>query len=82
MAKVRVKAAGDALTIGLAQVAPVWLNREKTLSKVTQQVEQAAAEGCQLVAFGEALVPGGETELRPIRSLRPTGCHPTHRLSG
>jgi nitrilase len=58
MAKVRRKAAGDALTVGLAQVAPVWLNREKTLSKVTQKVEQAAAEGCQLVAFGEALVPG------------------------
>jgi nitrilase len=58
MAKVKRKTAGDALTVGLAQMAPVWLNREKTLSKVVQRVEQAAAEGCQLVAFGEALVPG------------------------
>ena len=51
MAKVRIKAAGDALTIGLAQVAPVWLNREKTLSKVTQQVEQAAARGLPTGCF-------------------------------
>ncbi|MCX6599672.1 MAG: carbon-nitrogen hydrolase family protein [Acidobacteria bacterium] len=46
------------LTIGLAQIAPVWLNRNATLAKVNQYVQQAAAQGCQLVVFGEALVPG------------------------
>ncbi len=46
------------LTIGLAQIAPVWLDRERTLAKVISYVEQAASQGCQLVAFGEALVPG------------------------
>lgn len=48
----------DLLTVGLAQIAPVWLDREATLAKVVQQVQAAAAAGCELVAFGEALVPG------------------------
>ena len=46
------------LTVGLAQIAPVWLNRAHTLQKVESYIEQAAAQGCGLVAFGEALVPG------------------------
>ncbi|MEM7441723.1 MAG: carbon-nitrogen hydrolase family protein [Pseudomonadota bacterium] len=48
----------DQLIIGLAQIAPVWLDREKTLTKVLPQIHRAADEGCQLVCFGEALVPG------------------------
>ena len=48
----------DSLTIGLAQIAPVWLDRTATLDKVNSYVEQAARQGCGLVAFGEALVPG------------------------
>lgn len=48
----------DALTVGLAQIAPVWLDRERTLDKVLAAVAQAAEQGCHLVAFGEALVPG------------------------
>jgi nitrilase len=48
----------DTLTIGLAQIAPVWLDRAATLAKVSSYVEQAAAKGCQLVAFGEAIAPG------------------------
>lgn len=48
----------DRLVVGVAQIAPVWLNREATLSKVEAAIEHAAAEGCQLVTFGEALVPG------------------------
>jgi len=46
------------LTVGLAQIAPVWLDRARTLSKVIDYVEQAAHQGCHLVVFGEALVPG------------------------
>ena len=41
------KADDDSLTVGLAQIAPVWLNREKTLAKVVGHVEQAAAQGCR-----------------------------------
>jgi nitrilase len=50
--------AADSLTVGLAQIAPVWLDRERTLAKVLHQIERAAEQGCQLVAFGEALLPG------------------------
>ena len=46
------------LTIGLAQIAPVWFDRGKTLAKVCESVVEAAAADCKLVAFGEALVPG------------------------
>ena len=46
------------LTVGLAQIAPVWLDREQTLLKILDYVNQAAEAGCRLVAFGEALLPG------------------------
>ncbi len=46
------------LKLALAQIAPVWLDREGTLAKVCGYVERAAEQGCQLIAFGEALVPG------------------------
>ena len=48
----------DSLKVGIAQIAPVWLDREKTLAKVVTYVKQATEKGCALVAFGEALVPG------------------------
>jgi len=46
------------LRIGLAQIAPVLLDRSATLAKVVQRIEEAASRKCRLVAFGEALVPG------------------------
>ena len=48
----------DLLTVAVAQIAPVWLDRDATLAKVVDWVGQAAARGCGLVVFGEALVPG------------------------
>ncbi len=39
-------------------MAPVWLDRDKTLEKIYSFVEDAANKGCELVVFGEALVPG------------------------
>ncbi|MBI9087264.1 MAG: carbon-nitrogen hydrolase family protein [Desulfobacterales bacterium] len=48
----------DKLTVGLAQIAPVWLDRDQTLAKVVARIDTAAQKGCRLVAFGEALVPG------------------------
>ena len=48
----------DILKVGLAQMAPIWLDREKTLEKVCTFVENAADQNCELVVFGEALVPG------------------------
>ena len=46
------------LKIALAQITPVWFNREATLENVCQSIVEAAALGCDLVAFGEACVPG------------------------
>ncbi len=44
--------------VALAQIAPVWLDRDATLAKVGQHVAEAGRSGARLVAFGEALVPG------------------------
>lgn len=46
------------LNVALAQIAPIWLNREKTIEKVKSYVSDAAAEHADLVVFGEALLPG------------------------
>ena len=46
------------LKVGLAQIAPVWLQREATLAKVESWISDAADKDCDLVVFGEALVPG------------------------
>ena len=48
----------SSITVGLAQIAPVWLQREATIEKVIAWINDAAARDCDLVAFGEALVPG------------------------
>ncbi len=49
---------GDELIVGIAQIAPVWLNRDQTLEKIIQYTQRAADQDCQLVVFGEALLPG------------------------
>ncbi|MBL7775607.1 MAG: carbon-nitrogen hydrolase family protein [Saprospiraceae bacterium] len=46
------------MKIALAQIAPHWLHREKTLEKMLDAVATAAARQCRLVVFGEALLPG------------------------
>ncbi|PQV51393.1 nitrilase [Jejuia pallidilutea] len=46
------------LKVALAQIAPVWLNKTETLNKVQQSVIAAAKENCELIVFGEGLVPG------------------------
>ncbi|MCC7118741.1 MAG: carbon-nitrogen hydrolase family protein [Anaerolineales bacterium] len=48
----------DTLVVGLAQIAPVWLDRAGTMSKILNQVRVASEAGCHLVAFGEGLLPG------------------------
>jgi nitrilase len=48
----------DRIRVGLAQISPVWLQRDATLAKVVTWISKAAKEGCNLVVFGEALVPG------------------------
>ncbi|MCH7813998.1 MAG: carbon-nitrogen hydrolase family protein, partial [Planctomycetes bacterium] len=45
------------LKVAIAQIAPVFLDREATLAKVVGRVREAGQLGCRLVAFGETLVP-------------------------
>ncbi len=42
----------------MAQVAPVFLNREATAEKMLAYIADAATRQCDLVIFGEALLPG------------------------
>jgi len=46
------------LSIGLAQISPIWLNKELTREKILSYIEEAGSKGCDLVVFGEALLPG------------------------
>ena len=58
MATMNPEYPADPLKIGIAQIAPVWLDRKRTLDKIVGYVTQAAEASCQLVVFGEALLPG------------------------
>lgn len=48
----------DHLKIGLAQISPVWVNKSATLDKICSYIADAGQQGCDLIAFGEALAPG------------------------
>ncbi|MEP6924556.1 MAG: carbon-nitrogen hydrolase family protein [Pyrinomonadaceae bacterium] len=47
------------LKIGLAQFAPVWLNRHKTIEKALRYAEDAANENCEIVVLGGEACVGG-----------------------
>ena len=46
------------LKVALAQISPVWLNKEKTLEKITLSIIDAVKQNCELIVFGEGLLPG------------------------
>lgn len=46
------------LKVALAQIAPVWLNKEATLEKIKDSIQEAARNDAELIIFGEALLPG------------------------
>ena len=46
------------LNVCLAQLTPVWLNREGTLRRVEQAMTEAAGQGAELIVFPEAFCPG------------------------
>jgi len=48
----------DTLTIALAQLAPVWLDKKATLTKMEAAIREAASQQARLVCFGETLLPG------------------------
>ncbi|NOY47743.1 MAG: carbon-nitrogen hydrolase family protein [Chlorobi bacterium] len=48
----------NTLKIALAQISPVWLDKVATLQKVEQSILDAAKQNCELIVFGEGLIPG------------------------
>lgn len=48
----------NSLKVALAQIAPVWLDKQATLNKVISSIEEASKQNCELIVFGEGLVPG------------------------
>lgn len=46
------------LKVALAQISPVWLNKEATILKIKTYIKEAALNKAELVVFGEALLPG------------------------
>tara|TARA_R110002073_G_scaffold279026_1_gene442794 strand:+ start:24182 stop:25135 length:954 start_codon:yes stop_codon:yes gene_type:complete len=46
------------LKVALAQIAPVWLDKEKTIEKICATIKEAAQKNCELIVFGEGLLPG------------------------
>ncbi len=50
--------APNLLKVALAQIAPVWLDKDSTLKKIENAIKEAAANNCELIVFGEGLLPG------------------------
>jgi len=46
------------MKVALAQIAPVFLDREATLERMAARVRAAAEQGAELVCFGETVLPG------------------------
>ncbi len=50
--------ADNLLKVALAQIAPVWLDKEETISKMKKYILEASQENVELIVFGESLLPG------------------------
>ena len=46
------------LKIAMAQIAPAWLHKNKTIDKIKSLIIDAGEKKCELIVFGEALLPG------------------------
>ena len=46
------------LKIAIAQIAPIWLDRTNTIAKIKSYISDAAVKNCELLVFGEGLLPG------------------------
>jgi len=48
----------NTLKIAMAQISPIWLDKTATLQKVEQSILEASKKNCELIVFGEGLIPG------------------------
>ena len=48
----------DSLRVAAVQAAPVYLDRDATVDRVVELISEAAANGANLVVFGEVFIPG------------------------
>jgi nitrilase len=46
------------LKVAMAQIAPVWLNKSQTIDKIIDKISKAGKQDCDLVVFGEGVLPG------------------------
>lgn len=53
-----IKRKSTVLKVCAAQISPIWLDRQKTLEKMLLFVDSAVEQDCDLIVFGEALLPG------------------------
>lgn len=46
------------LKVAMAQIAPAWLKKERTMEKIIASIKDAGKQHCELIVFGEGLLPG------------------------
>ncbi|MDH7447978.1 carbon-nitrogen hydrolase family protein [Aquimarina sp. 2201CG14-23] len=46
------------LTVALAQISPIWLDKNATIEKIKNSISEAASKKAELIVFGETLLPG------------------------
>ncbi|AXT56890.1 carbon-nitrogen hydrolase family protein [Aquimarina sp. MMG015] len=46
------------LTVALAQISPVWLDKRATIEKIKKSIIEGAQKKAELIVFGETLLPG------------------------
>jgi len=46
------------LKVAIAQIAPIWLKKGETISKIEEQIQIAGKEKADLIVFGEGILPG------------------------
>jgi amidase/nitrilase len=46
------------MRVAAVQIAPVFMDKERTIKKAVQYINGAASNGAHLIAFSEALIPG------------------------
>lgn len=48
----------ETIKVAIGQISPVWLNKSKTFEKILSSVSDAGNQHCDLITFGEAVLPG------------------------